>query len=733
MGQTVIKVLTGETYGSAHWNSSQIGNGTKTSADQFGYDHGVQRPAMTFPSLASQGLDFSKVEITGLTLNLNNVKGTYKGSETFLVAISNTINYNTYGNSGGRLKTAVEGITTKETNIGKLSNFKIGVNNVSLNYNNFKGIIENDIFFVYLNYDNPNGVNANSGCLYIGGSDTANYATLTVDWEYLSSSFTANSIITMGENYSIALNLNNTSYTHKALFQVNSQTYDTWDFAAGMATKTQKVNDAVLNAIPITTDRVSGSLIVITYSNGAELGRESKTVTFIIPRKAPYIPSGTFTLTSSDGDNAYVDRTTWTFSLSLKADDAILSSATLQSWHVYRRDAQGNSYGDWYENITGDKRTYTATGTSPSVSKESTYTWYAEATNSRGVTVSIGQAQVVIGEQTYERPIKFIDVSAYRTDINGDEKAEGTYYKLRGTITATSKINSIVIDGYTYYPNSTSYDLSNVSQKAVGTSDLTASKNIPITVNATGASITQTIVLLSAAYMLYFKKGGGALGVGKVVDNTDNNLMDVGWKTRISYADSEGILNLNSLTSNVENSILFSVNGKYLWKIGYNNDNAFVIQNNYYTNPPLTLGMFDNKITIRNNNWRMIFGGDNIMFYHKDGNEYELSKDTGSGRLITNSINTDFTITKYAARIFLRNSTTSTETQGEILTVGNGLLFRNADVSNPGLLYDEYVFPSRTSGTTTKTYTVYTTKNIIYNSSQPTTASTGDIWLQPIS
>ena len=732
MGQTVIKVLTGETYGSAHWNSSQIGNSTKTSADQFGWDGGVQRPAMTFPSLASQGLDFSKVEITGLTLNLNNVKGTYKGSETFLVAISNTVNYNTYGNSGGRLKTAVESITTKETNIGKLSNFKIGVNNVSLNYNNFKGVIENDIFFVYLNYDNPNGVNANSGCLYIGGSDTANYATLTVDWEYLSSSFTADSIVTMGENYSITLNLNNTSYTHKALFQVDSQTYDTWDFAAGVATKTQKVNDAVLEAIPITTDRVSGSLIVITYNNGAELGRESKTITFIIPRKAPYIPSGTFTLTSSDGDKAYADRTTWTFELNLKADDAVLSSATLQSWHVYRRDAQGNSYGDWYENITGNKRTYTATGTSPSVSKESTYTWYAEATNSRGVTISIGQAEVVIGEHTYERPIKFIDVSAYRTDINGNEKAEGTYYKLRGTITATSKINSIVIDGYTYYPNSTSYDLSNVSQKAVGTSDLTASKNISITVNATGASITQTIVLLSAAYMLYFKKGGGALGVGKVVDNADNNLMDVGWKTRISYADSEGILNLNSLTSNVENSILFSVNGNYLWKIGYNNDNAFVIQNNNYTNPLLTLGMFDNKITIRNDNWRMIFGSDNIMFYN--GNkEYELSNQMGSGRLITNSINTDFTITKNAARIFLRNSTVSTETQGEILTVGNGLMFRNADVSNPGLLYDEYVFPSRTSGTAAKNYTVYTTKNIIYNSSQPTTASTGDIWLQPIS
>lgn len=732
MGQTVIKVLTGETYGSAHWNSSQIGNSTKTSADQFGWDGGVQRPAMTFPSLASQGIDFNKVEITGLTLNLNNVKGTYKGSETFLVAISNTVNYNTYGNSGGRLKTAVESITTRETNIGQLSSFKIGVNNISLNYNNFKGVIENDIFFVYLNYDNPNGVNANSGCLYFGGSDTANYATLTVDWEYLSSSFTADSIVTMGENYSITLNLNNTSYTHKALFQVNSQTYDTWDFAAGVATKTQKVDDAVLNAIPITTDRVSGSLIVITYSNGAELGRENKTVTFIIPRKAPYIPSGTFTLTSSDGDKAYADRTTWTFSLSLKADDAVLSSATLQSWHVYRRDAQGNSYGDWYENITGNKRTYTATGTSPSVSKESTYTWYAEATNSRGVTVSIGQAQAVIGEQTYERPIKFIDVSAYRTDINGNEKAEGTYYKLRGTITATSIINSIVIDGYTYYPNSTSYDLNNVPQKAVGTSDLTASKNISITVNATGASITQTIVLLSAAYMLYFKKGGGALGVGKVVDNADNNLMDVGWKTRISYADSEGILNLNTLTSNVENSILFSVNGSYRWKIGYNSDNAFVIQNNYYTNPLITMGFGDNKITIRNNNWRMIFGSDNIMFYN--GNkEYELSNQMGSGRLITNSINTDFTITKNAARIFLRNSTVSTETQGEILTVGNGLLFRNADVSNPSLLYDEYVFPPRTSGMTAKNYTVYTTKNIIYNPSQPITASTGDIWLQPIS
>lgn len=732
MGTTTIKTKTGPNVGgSIYFNTSKIAHAGATTM-YLGDYNGAQRMGMMFPSLSSQlqagGVDAGKIKITGITLVLYRNGGNATDTTPFYVKMSNDINYLDYGNDGGRLVSAVNAIATTETK-GAINSLITGENRVSLSVDIFSSIILTKDFYVYVGSTNPN---IKAGRVDIAGSDTANAPTIIVEWVYSTSSFSADGVITLGENYNIKLSTSNTSYTHKALFQVNSQTYDTWDFAAGVATKTQKVDDAVLDAIPITTDRVSGSLIVITYSNGAELGRESKTVTFIIPRKAPYIPSGTFTLTSSDGDKAYADRTTWTFSLSLKADDAALSSATLQSWHVYRRDAQGNSYGDWYENITGNKRTYTATGTSPSVSKESTYTWYAEATNSRGVTVSIGQAQAVIGEQTYERPIKFIDVSAYRTDINGNEKAEGTYYKLRGTITATSIINSIVIDGYTYYPNSTSYDLSNVSQKAVGTSDLTASKNISITVNATGASITQTIVLLSAAYMLYFKKGGGALGVGKVVDNADNNLMDVGWKTRISYADSEGILNLNTLTSNVENSILFSVNGSYRWKIGYNSDNAFVIQNNYYTNPLITMGFGDNKITIRNNSWRMIFGGDNIMFYN--GNkEYELSNQMNSGRLITNSINTDFTITKNAARIFLRNSTVSTETQGEILTIGSGLRFRNADVANPGLLYDEYIFPSRVSNTSAETYTIYTTKNIIYNRSQPTTASTGDIWLQPIS
>lgn len=732
MGTTTIKTKTGPNVGgSIYFNTGKIAHAGATKM-YLGYYNGAQRIGMMFPSLSSQlraeGVDAGKIKITGITLVLYRNGGNITDTTPFYVKMSNDINYLDYGNDGGRLVTAVNAIATTETK-GAINSLVTGENRISLSIDTFSSIILSKDFYVYVGSTNPN---IQAGRVDIAGSDTTNAPTIVVEWIYSTSSFSAEGVITLGENYNIKLSTSNTSYTHKALFQINSQTYDTWDFAAGVATKTQKVDDAVLDAIPITTDRISGSLIVITYSNGTELGRESKTVTFIIPRKAPYIPSGTFTLTSSDGDNAYVDRTTWTFSLSLKADDAVLSSATLQSWHVYRRDAQGNSYGDWYENITGDKRTYTATGTSPSVSKESTYTWYAEATNSRGVTVSIGQAQVVIGEQTYERPIKFIDVSAYRTDINGIEKAEGTYYKLRGTITATSKINSIVIDGYTYYPNSTFYDLSSVSQKAVGTSDLTASKNISITVNAVGASITQTIVLLSAAYMLYFKKGGGALGVGKVVEDGDNNLMDVGWKTRISYADSEGILNLNTLTSNVENSILFSVNGSYLWKIGYNSENAFVIQNNYYTNPLITMGFGDNKITIRNNNWRMIFGSDNIMFYN--GNkEYELSNQMNSGRLITNSINTDFTITKSAARIFLRNSATSTETEGEILTIGNGLLFRNADVGNFSTLYDEYTFPSRTSGTTAKTYTIYTTKNIIYNSNQPSTASTGDIWLQPIS
>lgn len=732
MGTTTIKTKTGPNVGgSIYFNTDKIAHAGATKM-YLGYYNGAQRIGMMFPSLSSQlraeGVDAGKIKITGITLVLYRNGGNVTDTTPFYVKMSNDINYLDYGNDGGRLVTAVNTIATTETK-GAINSLVTGENRISLSIDTFSSIILSKDFYVYVGSTNPN---IQAGRVDIAGSDTTNAPTIVVEWIYSTSSFSAEGVITLGENYNIKLSTSNTSYTHKALFQVNSQTYDTWDFAAGVTTKTQKVDDAVLDAIPITTDRISGSLIVITYSNGAELGRESKTVTFIIPRKAPYIPSGTFTLTSSDGDNAYVDRTTWTFSLSLKADDAVLSSATLQSWHVYRRDAQGNSYGDWYENITGNKRTYTATGTSPSVSKESTYTWYAEATNSRGVTVSIGQAQAVIGEQTYERPIKFIDVSAYRTDINGIEKAEGTYYKLRGSITATSKINSIVIDEYTYYPNSTFYDLSNVPQKAVGTSDLTASKNISITVNAVGASITQTIVLLSAAYMLYFKKGGGALGVGKVVEDGDNNLMDVGWKTRISFADSESILNLNSLTSNVENSILFSVNGSYLWKIGYNSDSAFVIQNNYYTNPLITMGFGDNKITIRNNNWRMIFGSDNIMFYN--GNkEYELSNQMNSGRLITNNINTDFTITKSAARIFLRNSVTSTETEGEILTIGNGLLFRNADVGNFSTLYDEYTFPSRTSGTTAKTYTIYTTKNIIYNSNQPTTASTGDIWLQPIS
>lgn len=747
MGQTTLKAKTGKNVGgSISYTTSSVRH-SGNERIYFGDYNGQQRVGITFPSLASQlqidGEDINKIKITGITLNLYRNDGDITDTSNYYIAISNEVNYLSHGNNGRSLNDAVNAIETKELK-GAMNGIVTGANAITISgIDTFKDIISNNEFYLYMYSASPA---VKAGYAQIAGSDVANAPTITVDWIYTTSSFTSDSVVNIGKNYKITLNISNSSYKHEAIFKINDKTYeDPWEFSPGVSTIEKLISNAYIEAIPSTTDRISGTLTVITYASGTELGRTSKSITFLIPKDdSLFLPTGTLKLEQlPESTEAYIDRTYWNFTLEGKADSCDKSSATVTNWHVYRRNAFNDSYGDWSTSVNG--RTFIAKGTSPSVSAEGTYTWYAEITSSRGFTAQVKSVEVTIGEVSYDKPIKFNNIKAYRTDSNGTEKAEGTWYKLSGIISANDVIKFVTIydgtseDGTTYSPKSTSYDLSNIPAKETGTTDLTASKSITIAVVLNnGATDRQVVTLLSAAYMLYFKKGGDALGIGKVTDK--KNLLDIGWKTAITCSGStDGVLALVG-GDTTENSMGFCLKAYNfpLWKMGYDTSYNFFLKDCIHSTANVVSIAYDstNKITLKSNGWTVTFNSDSIMFTSgsgEDQKQYSISNLSESGRLLTGStFEKDVWIKRSdAPRLFL---STGSGIQAEVLTTGQGLQFRNSVASNYGSYYDEYIFPpTSTSLTSANTHTIYTSRNIIFNRTQPSNPIPGTIWLQPVS
>ena len=170
-------------------------------------------------------------------------------------------------------------------------------------------------------------------------------------------------------------------------------------------------------------------------------------------------------------------------------------------------------------------------------------------------------------------PIYISGLSITRTDANGDASVEGVYYKLGGTAKSSHNITSVKIDGTTVVSNTgvKSYSFSNISPQATNQTASYA-KTITVSVSDGIKTISQNITLPSAQYILYFKKGGTALGIGKAADTTSDGWLDIGWNTAITNTSSGvGMLRLKS-PATYECSIYFyptKINGvEQMWAIG---------------------------------------------------------------------------------------------------------------------------------------------------------------------
>ena len=199
-----------------------------------------------------------------------------------------------------------------------------------------------------------------------------------------------------------------------------------------------------------------------------------------------------------------------------------------------------------------------------------TYTWEIKITDSRGFSTIKNDLTSVVEAYT---PIYISGLSIIRTDANGDASVEGVYYKLGGTVKSSHNITSVKIDGTTVVSNTgvKSYSFSNISPQATNQTASYA-KTITITVSDGIKTISQNITLPSAQYILYFKKGGTALGIGKAADTTSDGWLDIGWNTAITNTSSGvGMLRLNS-PATYECSIYFYPskinNVEQMWAIG---------------------------------------------------------------------------------------------------------------------------------------------------------------------
>lgn len=740
MGQTIITPKTG---GYTYFNTGHIRTSDKTMfIGNYGSgnnsDHSVYRAGFAF-----SGFDISNKKVTGITLSLYCTKHTYTSPHTYRAVISNTIDYNNYTNAKTLCDVVgSDEITTKQTGIA-LNTLAIGETSIELNYIScFSSVNFSNDFYLYLvpdNADNVYNINSTQQVVFnVQSGSTQIVPTLTIDWEYLASDFTCNSVATVGENYQISITAYNTAYSHKAFFYVNNESSPciTWDdIAAGITQKTKTIDTSIASKFS-SSQTLPGKIILKTYNVTEEIGQKEKNITFSLNNADnATMPDGEIELTGIPSGAAYINNTMWTCKLTMYASKIANSSIKITSWTLYRVKIKKNTVTDEDEietreiiqartGISTDKIIGISVNCS-SVSDAGVYKWLLEITNSLNIIRTVTTNEVTVAKtQAYQSAIVFEDVGIYRTNSSGIPAAEGTFYKLSGSVKTTREITYLKVDGtvITAAKNKTNFNLNDINHTFIGNNSLTTTKNVVIEVSTGKETKSTTVILQSANYMLYFKKGGEALGIGKAVE-WGKNLVDVGWNMVISKSVIEGdteadMLSLRRMSDSSDNYIKFQYNtGSYitsLWGVGYDTNKHFVISNESNNIQILQAEQVSQVEQIGSTKIRSI----DLMM------EIEVAKKDLNGN-----------ITRQPQFLFKRmtgNTADATLTLS-FPTVNNTIV---SDTILTKKLADNLYAASSTFAnylTISAASSTYFEKNkIIYSSTAPTTVTPGAIWLQPI-
>ena len=411
-------------------------------------------------------------------------------------------------------------------------------------------------------YDTQNGF------LRFSGAAKETRPQLILEWRENASTFTTNKdVVVIGSNgdFKVTINAADGSYKHRVYFALGSNDMpwpSTSAYYTGGGTFTGEIVKEYANQLPNSTSG-TGTVRVVTYdSSGNELGTVTKSVSYSVPNSDAFRPTidGLYIVNSPAGTN-YANYTTWNSGVT--APSAKYGARVVETKISLINQANGAVVFS-ASGTTSLNNIYTP------AQAAGTYTWEIKITDSRGFSTIKNDLTSVVEAYT---PIYISGLSITRTDANGDASVEGVYYKLGGFANSSHNITSVKIDGTTVASNTgvKSYSFSNISPQATNQAASYA-KTITISVSDGIKTISQNITLPSAQYILYFKKGGTALGIGKAADTTSDGWLDIGWSTAITNTSSgHGMLRLSSPATS-ECSIYFYPskinNVEQLWALG---------------------------------------------------------------------------------------------------------------------------------------------------------------------
>ena len=190
--------------------------------------------------------------------------------------------------------------------------------------------------------------------------------------------------------------------------------------------------------------------------------------------------------------------------------------------------------------------TANSTSTEGSGGKYVTSHFYASVRDSRGIWSNRSHIGKIVWKYF---PPKITSASAYRSDSQGTEVAQGTYIALSATaevgcwLSLTDTRNKIVSINYTVTEDGSttvlfSGQLTNNTQTVVGS--IEENKAYLVTINTTdtvGTTVTRTFSIPKAVITFHLKEGGLGAAFGKRAEV--NELVDIAWGLRVRNKNME--------------------------------------------------------------------------------------------------------------------------------------------------------------------------------------------------
>ncbi len=326
------------------------------------------------------------------------------------------------------------------------------------------------------------------------------------------SSFTLSaSTITAGStNMTVNITRASSSFTHTVQWKFGNHTQSNTGVATSSA---YTIPASWLDAIPNSASG-TGTVTVITYSGGAEIGKSSKN--FTVQASSAVLPAFTgITFTRIDGTVP----TDWGIYVKTKSKVkvAISGAAGVYGSTIKSYSISGGGYSGTASSLT--------TGF---LNTAGTVTFTAKITDSRGRTATKTASITVVDYSAST----ITSVSAYRCNASGSAQDDGTYVALTAKFSGASVSGKNTISGkYRYMANGGAWSgltaLTSGTKKVVSGISAESTYTFEVQVSDAFTTISKQVTVNSAEFIMDFKAGGDGIAFGKSAEESDT--LDVAW------------------------------------------------------------------------------------------------------------------------------------------------------------------------------------------------------------